>query len=263
MNPLLGRAMTPEEYANEWHASATRMAANGHYAWMVQQLGAATTVLEIGCGSGASTLSLVRAGMVVLSLDVNEFLISKSLANFIEKGVAADRVTADELSKVDLDSGPKIRLLQGNVFDSAIAAALPTRRFDAIICWLTGANPEVISGRLAKDHNTFDGSELALYRKQVHSRCYELGQSVLKPDGIVHIVDRMAISSWNDKDYLRAHLADLQGGLAGPRYILTRDQCLLRRMEEENLRASRIQYVSDAPPGGLPVLGSSRTALCG
>ncbi len=59
-NPM-GVAMTPAQYADEWSTSASNFAASNDYQWMASFLPKGGFAVEIGCGSGQSTLAILTA----------------------------------------------------------------------------------------------------------------------------------------------------------------------------------------------------------
>lgn len=262
MNPIFGRAMTPQEYAHEWKASAAHFAANRHYAWMIQQLGNKPLVLEVGCGSGASTLSLAQAGMRVVSLEDNEHLVTMAVEHLKANGISVEVISLDALNHRDLAAGTQVHIVQVNAFDHALATSLPYQAFDALICWMIGSTPGVIAAQLGKQLKSFDGSEMPFYREQVHKQCYELGRSCLKHGGTVQIVDRLGMNSWSDKDILRSQLAENHRELAGSGYIVTKEAAFFKKMEV-SLNTSHIQYVAPANMAAAKViaLASAKAVL--
>lgn len=56
-------------YANQWNLSAQYFYGKGYYSWMVDKLISYKTVVEIGCGTGYSTLALVEKGHRVIAIE--------------------------------------------------------------------------------------------------------------------------------------------------------------------------------------------------
>ncbi|BAN34099.1 hypothetical protein SCD_n00250 [Sulfuricella denitrificans skB26] len=262
MNTIFGRAMTPQEYAHEWKASAEHFSVNRHYAWMTQQLGDKHLVLEVGCGSGASTLSLVQAGMWVVSLEDNEHLVAIAVEHLKASGISVEVISLEALNHRDLAADTQVHIVQVNAFDPTLATSLPYQAFDALVCWMIGSSPGAISAQLGKQLKSFDGSEMPFYREQVHKQCYELGRSCLKQGGTVQIVDRMAMRSWSDKDALRSQLVENHSELAGNGYVVTKEATFLKKMED-SLHTSHIQYLTSADMAVAKViaLGSAKAVI--
>ena len=68
-----------EKYANEWNNSAEYFSEHNSYKHLAAQISRYKTVLEIGCGTGQSTLALLKEGHSVIALDQNPYCISKAL----------------------------------------------------------------------------------------------------------------------------------------------------------------------------------------
>lgn len=258
-HPLFGIAMTEIQYANEWEENSRYFSDNGHYKWMLEQLGVAEFVLEIGCGAGASTLSLATAGRKVISIEVNQAASIAAKTKLEKNGISVELIYLTELRNFISWDGCQVKILCCDVFNDGVLKAIKGDSVDAIICWMTGSHPEHIANVLNLDYKDFEGGEMATYRTKVQSRCYELGSSTLKTAGIVHIVDRAAMMSWNDKEILRDVLVERQGELAGNSYSITKPDAFFRKMTS-NFATSKIQYVapSEARTATISALASSR-----
>ena len=56
------------KYAQEWDQSAQRFYNQGDYDWLAEQLNGYTTILELGCGTGQSTLALLKQNHKVIAV---------------------------------------------------------------------------------------------------------------------------------------------------------------------------------------------------
>ena len=65
-------------YALQWDNSAKYFYDNGYYDWMAERIDSYNSVLEIGCGTGYSTLALVRKGFKVIAVDKNQECLNKA-----------------------------------------------------------------------------------------------------------------------------------------------------------------------------------------
>lgn len=261
-HPKFGIPMNALQYAEEWQRSAEAFSSANHYAWMSDQLGDMKRVIEVGCGSGTSTEALVATGRHILVIESNQHCATISHDRLKSKGIPVEIISVGQLGSLVSWGEVGVKLLVEDILSTELEKQLPHGWFDAVVCWMTGSNPEHIGTSIGKPYMNFDGSEMPAYRQKVQGRCYELGARVLRGEGIVHIVDRAAISSWSDKDQLRLDLAKTLGSVAGARYSLSKDDCFLRKLTE-GLSQSSIQYVSQVPAGskGVVVLTSARAHL--
>jgi hypothetical protein len=260
----LGIPMTAERYANEWEQTSAEFSSAAHYAWMAEQLGSAQRVLELGCGVGYGTLAMAALGKRIVAIDSNLHCITAAQGKLLNKGVSAEFVVLEPGIEADLSTAPGVALLQADLFSDNWLISFSVGSFDAIVCWMMGTHPEHISQHISAPVQEFNGSEMALYRKMVQQRVYGIGTRLLTTSGFVHLVDRAKIGSWADKDEMRQALAEEQAKLAGSGYLVSKHDCILRKLPR-GLGTSKIQWVSDLPAGfgGIFVLTSSRARIRG
>ena len=65
-------------YADEWNVSSQYFYKNEYYNWMADNITGHKKVLEIGCGTGYSTLALLEKGFDVIAIEKNEECIRKA-----------------------------------------------------------------------------------------------------------------------------------------------------------------------------------------
>ena len=70
------RMNNAQNYANQWDVSAQFFYEKGYYSWMAQRINKFQTVVEVGCGTGYSTLALVENGHKVIAIDKNRDCIA-------------------------------------------------------------------------------------------------------------------------------------------------------------------------------------------
>lgn len=261
-HPVLGVPMNPKEYAEEWRKNSLHFDEAGHYDWMKEQLGSANLVLEIGCGSGEGTHKLAKSGKKVVSIEINENMIEIAVENLRSKGITVEVRKMEALSRDFNNDGPQVIIVHANILDESLDTITPQGMFDAVVCWLIGAAPSHISDQMGTSFEEFTGEEMAIYRTTIHSRCYELGKSVLKLGGQLQITDRIGISSWNDKGEIRELIVKRHSDLAGTSYTLAIENTLLRKAG--NFITSNIQYIGNESSNGrvgCPVISSSKAVL--
>ena len=81
-----------QNYANQWDVSAQFFYEKGYYSWMAQRINKFQTVVEVGCGTGYSTLALVENGHKVIAIDKNRDCIAKAKQLLLNRGIAEDSV---------------------------------------------------------------------------------------------------------------------------------------------------------------------------
>ncbi len=111
-----------KSYAELWNRSSEFFYSKGYYSWMREALEGCNTILEIGCGCGYSTLSLLEAGHRVLAVDKNSECVDKAYNLTKEKGFE------NEVAYLELD-----------VSEPGVVEELVQKyQFDAVVCWNMG-----------------------------------------------------------------------------------------------------------------------------
>lgn len=109
-------------YAKQWDESAKYFYETKRYSWMAEKLTEYKTILEIGCGTGYSTLALVEAGHTVISVDKNSFCINKAKELIESKGIES-----------------QVHFIEGDIAESAFRNYLKEScSYDMVICWNVG-----------------------------------------------------------------------------------------------------------------------------
>ena len=206
-------------YARRWgRYHASKFEQDGHYEWMASFLGGHRVVLEIGTGTAQGTKALLEKGHTVISIDENPECLKIAERFLLSEGYKVTYEPREEI-RIEHDGysidyhapeSPLIEggalLLEGDVLnDPELLAWLTKLPVDAVVCWLLGTHE-------ARPHNTIFHSikvgNPGEYRLRVQNRIYEIADKVLKPGGILHIVDRGEAPAEDeslDEDTLTAH----------------------------------------------------------
>ncbi|WP_430885097.1 hypothetical protein [Fusibacter sp. JL216-2] len=119
-------------YAQQWDASADNLDNNNNYSWMCDCVKDYPKILEVGSGTGQSTLALLNAGHKVVSIEVNEYCV-KATENRISK---AGYKIANSFENIDTAD---LVLLNGDISDDAICNELYQLNLDLFLCWNIGS----------------------------------------------------------------------------------------------------------------------------
>lgn len=192
-----------EKYALEWERSAKFFQENNSYKHLSIQIDDYKVVLEIGCGTGHSTLSLLQKGHSVISVEKNPFCITKAKELIQNEGFTIcddiSNMVANSVCFIECDI-TEPRLLDGLLNQISI---------DIVVCWNAGTywDKEMFSDSLPKMLKY--GLTVEQVRANPESSYCELiiwtACSIAKRKNCgVHIVDRgtQKIRKQNDTYYL-------------------------------------------------------------
>ncbi len=195
------------EYKKQWLIDSKTINERNHYDWMESFIKPYYLVLEIGTGTGYSTLKLLNNNHKVISIDENIECLNKAYSFLISQGKRVKLIKRGKLSsKVNISQKYKINykkidknidiekfdviLIEAdalNVNDSYFFDWLKALgHFDAVICWLVGTH----SARKFNESVESWVNTPAEYRLSVQNKVYELADIVLRTEGVLHIVDR-------------------------------------------------------------------------
>lgn len=116
------------EYAEQWEVSSKYFYDKHYYKWMQEKIQSYKVILEIGCGTGYSTLTLLENGHKVIALDKNGECIRKAKILVQEKGYSIGDLTCNDVMFIETDV----------IVDKFNPEVLDSLYFDAVICWNVG-----------------------------------------------------------------------------------------------------------------------------
>ena len=116
-----------KRYAAQWEVSSEHFYENSCYVWMAEQIEAYNVVLEIGCGTGFSTLELLKCGHKVIAIDKNEYCIEQAKNRINTAGFSVG-----DVSKNDVD------FIVADIVDKEFIQSILKYKFDVVICWNVG-----------------------------------------------------------------------------------------------------------------------------
>jgi len=243
VHPEFGRLMTAEQYAKEWEENSSHFEKHGYYALPLERLGKPKAVMEIGCGSGRSTLALAKKGHRVVAVEINE-PAARSAHEFLSgHGISTDITGSFPNGSDESPDAPQVTIVVGDVFAEGALPAGGDWHPEAVLCWFIGAQLDVIAAFFGKSTMDLTSDDVRKYRLSLQAKCYEIGRRILRKGGIVQVADRMRLASWQDKDFAREEQAQTQAGLAGPDYSISRSSTFLARVSG-GFEGSAIQYLT-------------------
>jgi len=120
-----------KEYAEQWKESSELFYENNDYFWMCEQIKQYNTVLEIGCGTGHSTLALIEKGHKVIAIEKNKYCLEKSKELIHKNGYIVGEVQED-INNCD------VIFVLSDICAEDFIQTINILSFDIIICWNIG-----------------------------------------------------------------------------------------------------------------------------
>lgn len=222
-------------YAASWKETAGLQYARGDYRWMADQLQleGAHRLLDIGTGSGQGLLALrERFGPALRMIGVDENL---ACLRFASDALAAANVASTTIARLETretgsgfiqQGGPitlplpePVALIEADpLTDPHLEPALiDGGPFDVVTIWLTGAHMWRRNNAYSVQRGAQDEHDLRII---LQNAVYELADRVLRPGGVLHVVDRAEAPTTDRlrKEYVKAH-----GEQAEPTTLKVRD----------------------------------------
>ena len=119
-----------ETYAKKWNINAEHFPNNNSYLWMCSKINSYKTVLEIGCGTGQSTLALLKNGHRVIAIEKNLSCIDAAKTLIGNSGYKVESI---ENSENDFDA----LIINKDLLESE--DYIKQYSFDIVICLNVGS----------------------------------------------------------------------------------------------------------------------------
>jgi SAM-dependent methyltransferase len=111
------------KYAEQWDISGKYFYDSGYYSWMTDKLKSFKSIVEIGCGTGYSTLALIEKGHTVIAIDKNKDCLEMAKKLLVQNGYSNQAI-----------------FLEGDVaVDDFRKFIVDNYSFDAVVCWNVGS----------------------------------------------------------------------------------------------------------------------------
>jgi SAM-dependent methyltransferase len=203
MDPLEHLNSARAKYARDWsEGDAAFLEQAGHYQWMRTFVAGNDRVVEVGCGDGRSTHSLLEDGHSVVTIDENPYCIEAAYNRLQLKGHSVAAHDREALTSNGMQYVSSYASVENPIWPAPGAAVLVTGHIfadppteallrelapvDGIVCWLIGSHTAV-----ALNAQTSGDQSQHMYRLRVQNKLYELADDILRPGGALHIVDRI------------------------------------------------------------------------
>ena len=249
-------------YSKMWQENAIQFENQDCYDWMASLLQSyePIRILDIGCGVGNGIAALLKRFPTakIVSTDENPECIELARQRLESDGTPVnivrrlkDQPTGPRSHRLDfelgkLKSGKGVDLVESDLLiDEEFVSFLETQpKFDAVTVWLIGSH------RLRyHECDNFSGkiTSPGEYRLYVQNTAYRLADHVLKPGGVLQIVDRgePPTSDLLRNDNLNSHRQ--QATLTEGRMVVTSHDY---RLYTEATAPSAIKMVVTAPLSG-------------
>lgn len=193
------------EYLRSWSQSADSIDQQGGYRWMAEQVlhENPLTLLDIGCGlgHGLAALLALRKDLDVIALDENPQCLIATEKRLQALGVEVERIerirhksTSEQTHMIDFRPGTirrskQVTLIESDAMlnDAEARMFLGQRPFDAATIWLIGTH----KGRQECDNlESLRIRTSQEYRLHVQNPMYQFAGEILRPGGILNVVDR-------------------------------------------------------------------------
>ena len=209
--PALNESLA--ETLSRWQSEAQALAKQGVYDWLCTRI-EARRVLEIGCGFGASTAALVKAGKTVFALDnrMDCLEAAKVLSPEVTYGLADVHQTHDLLIQDLKEFAP-----------------------EAVVCWLGGAPADALPQEVPAQYRVMQ------HRLALQHAVIQLAQQ-LPSVRTIHLADRTAFP-WKMKDTAKQTLCQI---LSGP--VIEKSSFAVR---VDDIQFRRLTDVVAAPASGV------------
>jgi SAM-dependent methyltransferase len=194
------------DYCDGWSSNAAHFESQGCYDWMADQLSPfkPKRILDIGCGTGEGVIALSRAfSPQIVSIEENSDCIQRSEQILVARGIQVESLfrlgyqsLADGTHEIAFDQNPisvsaQVTLLHADMLvdDPAMLRFFAEQRetFDAVTVWLIGTFMWRRTCQNIQNLKITGGNE---YRLRVQSRVYRVASEVLRPGGVLQVVDR-------------------------------------------------------------------------
>lgn len=208
-----------KEYSLTWENDSEYFNLNGYYCWMEKAVSSYRTILEVGCGNGYSTLTLLQNNHKVIVVDYNPYCLEKTKQLLEDNGFSAKLIRREEIVDIhgivfesvykeivdDYDES-FVWLIEADILKDEYLEnwLLRHKKVDAIVGWLVGGNKSMARRKHYLDLGIRSDAD---YRMEIEDSIYRLGNIILSQGNAINYVSR---SLYPSEDDLKRYIEGVQ-----------------------------------------------------
>lgn len=193
-----------EQYSKEWYDHSKAFDEKKYYEWMAKRVIDYKNILEVGCGTGFSTLNLLNQGHKVIAVDENPSCLKKAEKLLKKNGYNVKLILRGKVIAIDSQKYEiKYEDLTFNQLDCDVVLVESdfinddkfiefikndlTEVVDGIVCWLLGTHNMRGNNNLFNTTITKNSSDARIF---VQKRLYQICDEILSSGKGLNIIDR-------------------------------------------------------------------------
>lgn len=200
-----------ELYLNDWDYTSSLYHEKGYYEILCEEFQSFNNVLEIGSGSGYSTLALSKKSSQVISIDENVFCVNKTVDFLIQSNVDVSKkvrgiITGNNQNLSYKMNYPPIQgaltahvnCIEGDIINDSFLHnfLLEKGPFELVTCWMIGAHGLILNEekqrRQGRNSLNRNAEMIRDYKFEVVDSVAKIAHQVLTNDGVLHLVERIS-----------------------------------------------------------------------
>lgn len=203
-----------KSYEDEWNFTSEFYHENGYYEILSNRFENGLRILEIGCGTGYSTISLSKKAKSIISIDENSYCINSTFEKLdrlkldVSKTIRGKIIADNNSSSYKMQYAnnfynltKKINCIEGDVLqDKELLKFLKSKeKFDLITCWMIGAHGLILNQeeQLKKGRTALKREPQMVqdYKFDVLTEVAKQANNLLTKNGVLNIVERLNLET--------------------------------------------------------------------
>ena len=208
-----------KEYSMTWENDSGYFYLNGYYSWMEKAVSSYGTILEVGCGNGYSTLTLLQNGHKVIAIDYNPYCLEKTKQLLEDNGFLVKLIRREDIVDIqgimfeseyeeifDNYDESFVWLIESDILKDEYLGnwLLRHNKVEAIVGWLIGGNKSIARRRHYLELGISNDAD---YRIEIEDSIYRLGNTILSQGNAINYVVR---SLCLDDNGMKKHIEEIR-----------------------------------------------------